>query len=60
LKILNDINMNVAQSESIQKLFEMDKYVFIFTAKRIICVEEINSGLPYPQRQIKQMDKKDR
>lgn len=44
LKTLNDINMNVVQSESIQKLFEMDKYVFIFTAKRVICVEENTTG----------------
>jgi hypothetical protein len=52
LKTLNDINMNVVQSESIQKLFEMDRYVFIFTAKRIICVEEqMNRKQATPLRQ---------
>lgn len=40
LEILNEINLNVHQTESIQKLITVDKYVLIFTAKRIICVEE--------------------
>lgn len=41
LEILNDINLNMLQSETIQKLFTMDKYVIILTAKRIICVQEL-------------------
>ena len=41
LEILNEINLNVFQSESIQKLFNIGKYVIIFTAKRLICVEEM-------------------
>lgn len=44
LEILNDINLNMLQSETIQKLFTMDKYVIILTAKRIICVQELQSG----------------
>jgi hypothetical protein len=43
LEILNEINMNVFQSETIQKLFNIGKYVIIFTAKRLICVEEMSS-----------------
>lgn len=44
LEILNEINLNVFQSESIQKLFNIGKYVIIFTAKRLICVEEVAQG----------------
>lgn len=44
LEILNDINLNMLQTETIQKLYTMDKYVIIFTAKRIICVQEIQTG----------------
>jgi hypothetical protein len=43
LEILNEINMNVFQSETIQKLFNIGKYVIIFTAKRLIYVEEMPS-----------------
>lgn len=41
LEILNEINMNVFQTETIQKLFNIGKYVIIFTAKRLVCVEEV-------------------
>ncbi len=32
------------QTENIQKLFTVGKYVIIFTAKRMICVEEVAAG----------------
>ena len=44
IEILNDINLNLVQSESIQKLYTMEHYVIIFTAKRIICVQEVLKG----------------
>lgn len=44
LEILNDINLNMLQTETIHKLYTMDKYVIIFTAKRIICVQELQAG----------------
>jgi hypothetical protein len=40
LEILNDINLKSVffQTESIIKLFALEKYVIILTAKRLICV----------------------
>ncbi len=40
LEILNDINIKSVffQTESIIKLFALEKYVIILTAKRLICV----------------------
>lgn len=51
LEILNEINLNVIEAETIQKLYTMSQTVVIITAKRIICVEEqftrpTISGLP--------------
>jgi hypothetical protein len=43
LQILNDINLNLLQTENIQKLYTLEHFVVIFTAKRLICVEEVNS-----------------
>jgi hypothetical protein len=40
LEILNDINLNVLESEAIQKLYTLSKHVLIFTGKRLICVNE--------------------
>ena len=45
VEILNDINLNVLQSESITNLFTIAKYVIIMTPKRIICVEEVGKGI---------------
>jgi len=54
LEILNDINLNVAESEAIHQLYSMNAHVVIITGKRIICVDEhrntnllggVNSGL---------------
>jgi hypothetical protein len=41
LEKLNDINLNMLQTESILKLYTLDHYVVLITAKRIICVEEV-------------------
>jgi len=43
LKKLNDINLNMLQTESILKLYTLDHYVVLVTAKRIICVEDFGS-----------------
>lgn len=40
LEILNDINLNVFETETIQKMYTMSSHVVIITAKRIICVDE--------------------
>ena len=40
LEILNEINLNVIEAETIQKLYTMSQNVVIITGKRIICVEE--------------------
>lgn len=42
LEILNEINQSSAlfERETILKLFVMGRYVLIFTAKRLICVEQ--------------------
>lgn len=40
LEILNEINLNVIEAETIQKLYTMSQNVVIVTGKRIICVEE--------------------
>ncbi len=40
LEILNEINLNVIEAETIQKLYTMSQTVVIITGKRIICVEE--------------------
>jgi len=40
LEVLNDINLNVLESESIEKLFMIKKNTLIFTGKRLICVTE--------------------
>ena len=41
LEKLNDINLNVLQAETILKLYTLEYYVVIFTAKRVICVQEL-------------------
>lgn len=38
LEKLNDINLNMLQAETIIKLYTLEHYVVIFTAKRVICV----------------------
>ena len=54
LEILNEINLNVIEAETIQKLYTMSQTVIIVTGKRVICVEEHSSkkhliaGLPLP------------
>jgi hypothetical protein len=40
LEILNDINLNVFETETIQKLYTMNAHVVIITGKRVICVDE--------------------
>lgn len=40
LEILNDINLNVFETETIQKMYTLSSHVVIITAKRIICVDE--------------------
>ena len=45
LEILNDINLNVFETETIQKLYTMNAHVIIITGKRIICVDEVRKGL---------------
>ena len=40
LEILNEINLNVIEAETIQKLYTMSQTVVIMSGKRIICVEE--------------------
>ena len=44
LEKLNDINLNIMQTESIQKLYTLEHHVIIFTMKRIICVQEIKNN----------------
>lgn len=41
LEILNDINLNVFETETIQKLYTMNAHVVIITGKRLICVDEL-------------------
>jgi hypothetical protein len=41
LEILNEINLNVFEAETIQKLYTMSQHVVIITGKRIICVDEV-------------------
>jgi len=40
LERLNDINLKVFETETIQKLYSMSSHVLIITGKRIICVDE--------------------
>lgn len=40
LERLNDINLKVFETETIQKLYSMSSHVIIITGKRIICVDE--------------------
>ena len=44
LEILNEINLNVFEAETIQKLYTMSAHVVIITGKRIICVDELRGG----------------
>ena len=44
LEILNDINLNVFETETIQKLYTMNAHVVIITGKRLICVDELRQG----------------
>jgi hypothetical protein len=44
LEKLNEINLNVFQTETIQKLYNMSAHVVIITGKRIICVDEHRRG----------------
>ena len=44
LEILNEINLNVFEAETIQKLYTMSAHVVIITGKRIICVDELRPG----------------
>ena len=44
LEILNEINLSVYETETIQKLYTMNAHVVIITGKRIICVDEIRKG----------------
>jgi len=43
LEILNDINLNVFETETIQKMYTLSSHVVIITAKRIICVDELGA-----------------
>lgn len=43
LEILNDINLNVFETETIHKLYTMNAHVVIVTGKRLICVDELRS-----------------
>ena len=43
LEILNDINLNVFETETIHKLYTMNAHVIIITGKRIICVDELRN-----------------
>jgi len=40
LQILNDINLNVFEAETIQKMYNLGGHTVIITGKRIICVDE--------------------
>jgi len=40
LQILNDINLNVFEAETIQKMYNLNNHTVIVTGKRIICVDE--------------------
>jgi len=40
LEILNEINLNVFEAETIQQLYTMSNHVVIITGKRVICVYE--------------------
>eukprot|EP00347_Sterkiella_histriomuscorum_P015009 403358661 len=40
LQILNDINLNVLESETIQRVFQFSENSIIFTGKRFICVQK--------------------
>jgi hypothetical protein len=40
LQILNDINLNVFEAETIQKMYNLNNHTVIITGKRIICVNE--------------------
>lgn len=40
LEILNDINSNVFETETIHKIYGLYKSTIIFTGKRLICVKE--------------------
>ena len=44
LEILNDINLNVFETETIHRLYTMNAHVVIITGKRIICVDELRPG----------------
>jgi len=45
LEKLNDINLNMLYTESILKLYTLEHYVILITAKRVICVQDLRS--PY-------------
>ena len=40
LMLLNKINLNVFEAETIQKMYTIANHVLIITGRRIICVEE--------------------
>ena len=44
LEILNEINLNVFEAETILKLYTMTQHVVIITGKRIICVDELRAN----------------
>ena len=51
MEILNEINLAEYQTESIESLYSLSRYVVIITAKRIICVEEeLRSRSSQPKR----------
>jgi hypothetical protein len=44
LEILNDINLNVFETETISKSYTLGKNELIFTGKRLICVQNIHNS----------------
>lgn len=44
LEVLNDINLDVFETETIHRLYTMNAHVVIITGKRIICVDELRQG----------------